>query len=482
MSTERAGRRAARMRRGRRRFRAAFLAVLAVLAVAVSAGAVLSLAQGPRLSGVSVDPQAAIDSSGSRVILTANQALDDVDHDQVAVTPSVPFTVDSAGREIGVRFTAPLDDDTEYRVSVPGVHGAGGGPPSTLEASFRTPAASVLMLRRSEGDDEIYRTGLEPGDEREVVFTAPEIDDFRAAAGTIVVSVRDEDGAASLIRMDDDGSHPQPFALPGGGSIQGLQISENGGRIGYTYTDRPAREGEAPEREAQLFTASLRAPGDEPEPVEVAGEAPSVDNWQFVPDSSAILLIDFTGQLVLVDPGSDAQAGILGSALTIDAVARGTYTAVVQRVDGEMVWIDLASGDERAIVEADPEPGQLSRVLPLATGEEGEAEGVDSVRQYTVMGDDGIPTAQEVTFVAADGTAQEVSTTEMPDALLDTCLSPSGRYVAETVAADLSGNPYDTMPTPMPDEVEVRIVEVATGDDVATLPGFDVSWCAAVPR
>jgi len=482
MSTDaRASRRAARERLARRRFRVSLLAVIAALAVVVVAGAAASLVQGPRVSGVTVDAQAAIDSSGSRVIISASQALDDVTADQVEVTPAAPFTVDAAGREIGVRFTTPLDDDTEYRITIAGVRGVGGGPETTLETAFTTPKASVLVLERGEGDDVIYRTTLDANAERTQVFAAPEIDDFRSVPGTLVVSTREDDGSARLIRMNDDGTDQADFALPGSGTIASLQISERGGRIGYTYTDVPASPGEAPEREAQLFTATLRAPADDPVPVEVSGEVPSVVTWRFVPDASAVLLIDFTSELVLTDPGTDADPGILGSAIAIDAIARGTFTAVVERIDS-VVWIDLATGDEQQIVEPDPSPGQLGAVLPMPTVAADGAEGVDTVRQYAVLGDDGIPTAQRVVHVGADGEAREVMTVDMPEALLQTCLSPSGRYTAATVAADLAQNPYDTMTLPMPGDVETRIVETATGDEVATLPGFDVSWCAAGPQ
>ncbi|MGO1769455.1 MAG: hypothetical protein ACTHZX_05845 [Microbacterium sp.] len=483
MSTDRASaagatRRAERQRRGRRRFAIGFTVVLVCLALVVVAGSALSLVLGPRLTGVEADPESATATSGSRVILTANQALEEVTADQVEVTPSVPFTVDAAGRSVGVRFTAPLDDDTEYRIRVPDVRGVGGGATATLETTFRTPQASVLMLERSEGDDVVYRTSLAGGD-REEVFSAPEIDDFRAAAGMIVVSVRQDDGSAALLRVDESGGDPVTFALPGDGTIRGLQLSESGGLIGYTYTDLTSG-GEAPEREAQLFTSSLHDPAAEPEAIEVAGESPSVDSWQFVPDSTAVLLIDFSGELVLVEPGSEAEPGILGSALSIDAIARGTYTAVVERLDG-LVWIDLATGDEQSIVAADPEPGDLGVVRPLPTEGAEDAEGVDTVRQYAVLDDEGVPTAQEVTFVAADGAAREILTVEAPEALLQTCLSPSARYVAATVAADLSQNPYDTMELPMPGDVETRIVDVDSGDEVATLPGFDASWCSAAP-
>ncbi|WP_105567241.1 Ig-like domain-containing protein [Microbacterium halophytorum] len=474
MSTDHT-RRAARLRRARRRYALGFAGAVAALAALVVAGSAVSLTRGPHISAVTVDPQAATESAGSRVILRANQSLGEIDPDSVEVEPAAPFSVDAAGREIGVRFTAPLDDDTEYRITVPGVSAAGGsGPASTLEASFRTPPVSVLALERRDGDDVVYRAGL--GGKRERVFSAPEIVDFRAVTGTIVVSVREEDGTTSLIRINEDGSGAERFALPGDGVVGNLQISERGGRIGYTYTDLPASPGEAPERESQLFTATLRAPGDEPTPVLVAGEAPSIGAWQFVPDASAVLLIDFTGELLLVEPGSDAEPGILDSAIDIEAVARGTYTAIVRRPDG-VVWIDLETGDEEALAPADDEPGPLQSVLPMPTG----SGGVDTVRQYAVMGDGTAPTGQDIAFVEADGTAREIAHVSLPDALLQTCLSPSGRYVAATVAPDLASNPYDDLPVPVPTGVETRVYEVATGEGVATLPGFDVSWCSAAP-
>ncbi|QTV80536.1 Ig-like domain-containing protein [Microbacterium sp. NIBRBAC000506063] len=99
---------------------------MAVLALVGGALAVISLTQGPRLSEVQVDPAEAIVLSGSRVILTANQPLEAIDAEQVTVTPEIPFTVDATGRNVGVRFTVPLDDATEYTVTVAGVSGIGG--------------------------------------------------------------------------------------------------------------------------------------------------------------------------------------------------------------------------------------------------------------------------------------------------------------------------------------------------------------------
>lgn len=109
-----------------RRFLYTILAVVAVLVVVVGALGVVSLLQGPRVSQVQVDEAEAIQVSGSRVILTANQSLQEIDASQVTVEPEVPFTVDAAGRDIGIRFTVPLDDATKYTVKVADATGAGG--------------------------------------------------------------------------------------------------------------------------------------------------------------------------------------------------------------------------------------------------------------------------------------------------------------------------------------------------------------------
>ena len=80
-----------------RRFGIALAAVLGILVLVGAGFGVVSLTQGPRLTEVQVDPAHAVDSSGSRLILTTNQSLAAIDPAQVSVEPSVPFTVDAAG-------------------------------------------------------------------------------------------------------------------------------------------------------------------------------------------------------------------------------------------------------------------------------------------------------------------------------------------------------------------------------------------------
>ncbi|MFL0410031.1 Ig-like domain-containing protein [Microbacterium paludicola] len=471
MSTE-PTRRGERRRAGLRRFALTLAGVLGALAVLAGAGGAASLAQGPRVSEVQVDPASAIEVSGSRVILTVNQALAEIDPAQVSVSPAAPFTVDAAGRSVGVRFTVPLDDDTDYTVRIDGARAVGGGPERTLETTFRTPPAEVMLLQRDpEGDDTIFRSTLD-GENAVPVYSAPVIEDFRATSTRLVVATA-EDGVSALHVMNRDGSGVASIELPGEGIVQGLQVSHRGDLVGYTYSDPSG----APNASV-LFTSQLRDPSAMPTPIEVGGEAVSVDQWRFVPDSSALLLVDFDGELILTDPQSDADPTLLGGAVTIDAIARGSYTAIVERVGSGIGQLDLTTGEESALVEPDRDLGQLGRVTPVPEGAEGRA---GTIRQFQRMDEAGHPAAQVLAHVAEDGTTRPLFEAESQDALLQACVSPSGRYVAALVAPDIVNNPYDVGGLPMPRTLQTHIIEVDSGEQVSALAGFDISWCTTGP-
>ena len=69
----------------------------------------------------------------------------------------------------------------------------------------------------------------------------------------------------------------------------------------------------------------------------------------------------------------------------------------------------------------------------------------------------------------------------MSDAVLQTCVSPSGRYLAVVVAPDAAANPYDRYELPMPERVESHVIEISSAEEVVTLAGFDISWCQVPP-
>jgi hypothetical protein len=466
-----ATRRTRSRRKRARAFAVTFAVVIAALVVVGLAGGAASIAQGPRVTNVQVDPAAAAASSGSRVILTTTQSLAEVDPSQVTVTPETPCVVDTSGRSVGVRFTLPLWDDTEYTVTIDGARGVGGGPASTLTETFRTPPAAVYLLRRSADGDTIFRTGLK-GTDAVPVFTHPHIEDFRATATHLVVSVRTDDDKAGLIVTDLDGKHERELPLPGDGFISQLQSADRGELIGYTYSDADldATGG----LESALFTASLKdaAAKDAPAQVKVDGADPRIAEWRFVPDTDSLLLLSFDGSLLLT--GSDgARATALGAAIAIDGIARGSTQAVVARVE-QMSVIDLTDASESELVAPKTDIGTLRGVTPLPNGQ--------TVRTSGLLGGDGFPTGETlVTLVGTDGATRTLFDSPASDGVLQTCVSPSARYVAVLVAPDVVSNPYDTYLLPLPGRLETHILRLDDGSEVSTLAGSSISWCQVPP-
>lgn len=472
MSTDGGSRRARSRRRRGRAFVGSFAIVVGVLAVLGLAGAAASVAQGPRVTEASVDPQAAAAASGARLIVTTTQSLAQVDPSQVTITPATPFAVDTSGRSVGVRFTLPLWDDTEYTVTIDGVASLGGGPTATITQTFRTPAAEVFLMQRgTNSGDLIYRTDL-TGQNAVPVFRHAHIEDFRATAQHLVVSVRTDDDQAGLIVTDLDGENAHELPLPGDGFVSNLQTADRGERIGYTFSDAELSADSG--RESRLYTASLSDPEADPVAIEVSGADPRVAEWRFVPDTDSILLLSFDGSLLLT--GSEGGTGAptaLGDAMTIEGIARGSSEAVIDRVDHAAV-IDLTDASEAPLVEPDAALGGTTSVTPLPDG--------STIRTAAVLDADGVPTGRStIAHVGADGTTRPLTEIADTDAVIQVCVSPSARYLAVLVAPDAVTNSYDTYQHPLPKRPETRILEVDDGDPVVALNGASISWCQVPP-
>ena len=470
MSTEAPTRRGATRKRRSRSFVASFAIVVAVLGAVGVAGAAAGVAQGPRVSSVQVDPAAAAAASGSRLIVTTSQSLQDVQASQVTVTPAAPFSVDTSGRSVGVRFGLTLHDDTEYTVRFEDVRGLGGGPPVTITQTFRTPQTDVFLLQRTESGDTIFRTDL-TGEEAIPVFRNDHIEDFRATSSHLVVSVRSDD-AAQLIVTDLDGDAERTLPLPGEGTVTNLQSADRGELIGYTFSD--ADLDETGGLESALFTASLKESEADaaPTPVAVSGAEPRVAEWRFVPDTDSVLMLTFDGSLLLTGPTGEG-ATALGSAITIAGIARGSSEVIVERGQGPVV-LDLSDASEAPLVAADEPLGRLAAVTAVPGG--------GTVRTATPVDESGIPIGTTVAFVAEDGATDVLLEVPSTDAALQACVSPSGRYAAVLLAPEVVTNPSDTYLLPLPERVESRVVEIATGEEVVALSGFDISWCQVPPR
>lgn len=446
----------------RRAFFVLFAVIVAVLGVLGAAGAAIGTAQGPRVTNVQVDPAAAVEASGSRLIVTTSQSLQTVDASQVTIEPAVPFAVDTAGRALGVRFGLALHDDTEYTVTFRDVEGLGGGPLVTLTETFRTPAIEIYLLQRGAdgASDAIFRAGVS-GEGAVKVFEHDQIEDFRATARHLVISVG-EGGDTRLVATGLDGEDERDLPLPGAGVVANLQAADRGERIGYTFTSADPTAANA--LESVLFTTSLADGDGEPSAVEIDGADPRVSEWRFVPDTDRILLLAFDGSVLLTDAAGDSATS-LGTALGLGGVA-GTE-AIVERLE-DIDVVDLSDGTSAPLVASD-DGGVEGDVLPVPGG--------GTLRTVTEMGATGLPLSVRVVFVTDEGSGSTMYDVARTDALLQTCVSPSGRYAALTIAPDIVDNPYDLYDLPLPTVIDTHIVEISTGADIATLAGSAISWC-----
>ena len=87
-----------------------------------------------------------------------------------------------------------------------------------------------------------------------------------------------------------------------------------------------------------------------------------------------------------------------------------------------------------------------------------------------------------VHLVDQQGAARAVLSVEPKDTLIETCVSPSGRYAAFLVAPDAVDNPYDGHQQPLPQKLQTHVVSLADGHEQVALSGFDISWCQTPPR
>src|SRR5690606_27000891 len=194
-STPADARAAFRERAERRRFQRTWLTVVAALAVAAAALGVASVTQGPRLSSAAFNAGAAVERSGQRLVLQADQPLVTVDADAVTVEPEAPVELSSEGARLTVRVTGTLRHASEYRVRV-AVRSAATGAESRLDYRFATPdVATFSLVRHHPGDggtDRIVRHSLSGDTADATMLEAPRIQEYVPVGEAIAAVVLDE--------------------------------------------------------------------------------------------------------------------------------------------------------------------------------------------------------------------------------------------------------------------------------------------------
>jgi hypothetical protein len=451
----------------RQPFLTVFIACVGALVLVAALGAGASIAQGPRVTAVLADPVAAAGTSGSRVIFTANQPLAPVTAGQITVDPAVPFTVDTAGRSVGLRFTEPLADGSRYTITIEGVTGLSGDSTSQFRTVVDTPPVAVYMLERSaSGDDRIYRSGFDHI-EQVTVFEHPRIEDFRQSPRGLVVSVINDRGDSELMIVPADGREAVEVKLSGVGRLSRLQLSDSGDRIAYTWTD-PAIEG-LPARDSVVYLSSVSSPEAPPSRLDLGSADPRVDDFRFVQGTRSLLLITRGKDLLLADPVTGGEPTRLGKATLIDQVAGDRPVAFVRTEEGP-AEVDLRTGDRTAMLADHPEFGR-----PFAAE---EIVGQGTLSTYLDIDELGRLARQTVVLADRSGSERVLADVPVTDAVIQVCPAANGRFVAITIAPDIATNAVDDSVLAMPRELMTRVITLET-DESIELAGFAISWCRA---
>jgi hypothetical protein len=442
-------------------FRLTAAVMIGALVLAAVGLTVANAVQGPRLLEAQINPGAAVEGAGERLVLRLDQTVANPSADQVRVTPIVPVETTSDGAALILRFANSLRYATTYQI-VAQVRSGTTGASATLTYSFRTPDGAFYVLQHaaSGGDpdapDQIIR-GVIGSTEQWVVRKQPRIEQFAVADPAIAVVTADGSDAGALTVSRVDGSEPVQ-TIADNADISQLKSSGPSGLFGFVLTplSEPdlTRGGELQLHDpatGKLITVS----GFDGKPVEPL-------DWAFVPGTTSLVVQTAENSFYLLDPLNGAPAQPLGGHSMMHGFIPGSTTLIVDD-SGNYKAIDLATGKTSTLsaIEAS-ESADLHELLPL---------GGDMGYVGLAVTDGGAASV----VVINDGNVRQIYA-EDPDSaggIQRACLSPNGEYLA------LAKLPRDAATNPDSPGFANRteFVDTVTGQTEQEVAGSDINWC-----
>jgi hypothetical protein len=444
------------------RFRLTAAVMIGALVVAAVGLTVVNTLQGPRLLDAQINPGAAVEGAGERLVLRVDQTVAELTADQVSVTPRVPVEPISDGAALMLRFSDSLSYATSYEI-VAKVQSATTGASSTLRYSFRTPDGAFYILQRAASNaetdvpDQIVHHVIGSTEQQRVVVRQPRIDQYAVADPVIGVVTLDAADAGTLTVGPVDGSEPTQ-TLADNADISQLKSSGPSGLLGFVLTRlSDADRGGGGQLHlydpvaAKLITVS----GFDGKPVEPL-------DWAFVPGTTSIVAQTADNSFYLIDPFKGRPTQPLGGHSRMYGFVPGSTTLIVDD-NGEYKAIDLATGNTSTVSALDlPKAAGLQQLLPLG-GNRGYVGWVPT--------EDGGASV----VVINDGNVRQIYA-EDPDpvgGIQSVCLSPNGQYLA------VAKLPRDAATNPDSSGFANRteFVDIATGQIEPDVGGSDINWC-----
>ena len=452
----------------RRALTATVVSLIAVCAVLVA----LSFVQGPKLQSAIVDPERVVTAPSQQLRLFANQALSEVDPEQVEIFPAAPFTVSVENDIIQIQFTGLLSFDTDYTVAVTGVTSRYQDREAEFRHEFTTATGAFTYLDRADPAqpgqrDRIVSIGVS-GDTRESIFEAERIQDFAMFPGAVAVVTVDEDGAGSLSVVSLADGAVKSLGVPRNVTIDAIGSGPDSGILAFTVT---SLDRDASEYTGTLFTVDLEGPPDAAPVPDLDGAPLEVLDWSFFPTGGAAVARTVDDTILQLDLAGGAPATPLGSYTDLISVAPDGTEIVVADIYGAIA-LSLATGDERRL------PTPPIDGIPTFGGEIellGDAQGL--LQQVAILDEE---TGRFASFVVfTDGEIVRILY-ESPDgqgSIEGFTVSPNGQYVAITVIPNVSTSVPDGYAVdPRSTSISSVVVDIATGAIVRSVDGFGVEW------
>lgn len=446
------------------RFRRALTVTVVALLVLCGGFLALGYAQGPKLSSAQVDTAAVVLQGGQQLRLFANQAVAQVDADQVTIVPATEFTVSTSNDVIAVQFAERLRYDTHYRVQVSGVTSPSLAQHSTLQFDFSTASPESFYLDRGSPDDEIVKAGVS-GSGRDVVYSAPGIQDFVRAGKALVVSAAGEDGANTLALVTEDGA-TEGIPLPEAGTIGQLDAATSSATVGFILV--PA--GGDTVDDAALYTIDLDAERVAAPVLGLDGSPLHVLQWFFVPGTANLVALTVERTLVYVDAES-GTALPLGQFQSLLSVAPDGQSVVVTDAFGPLV-VAIADGSQERLALSPLDGTDGADTFTGAT--ELLSSGGRISKAVVVEGG-----RYAVVLLLDDGTTSSILYRTVDDAgsIEDFSVSPNGQYVAVEVVPDQSVSTEDGYEVNgRSTSITTLIIEIDSGSQPRSVEGFDWRW------
>lgn len=455
------------VRFGQRDFWRLSLILCAVLAVvAVGLGAV-GVVRGPDLAQATFAADRAVSAAGERLALRSRLPIDEVDAAQVSIDPAVPFTLSTRDSTLSITFTTPLAYATHYVVEVRGVRSRYTDTSADWSYAFDTPQVELYSLiahRDGETDDTVVTAGT---DAPRTLLAAPGIDAYIATRRHLVAVSHADAESSELVAVSRADGTRAAVRAPKVPLITELGASPDGSRFGYLVTGTDAETGDG--YEGVLFIADAADLDAAPRQVQAGGGPLAVQEWLFVPGVNAVVVVTPQEKAFLIYLDGGTAPVPLGTVAQLVGFLPGS-TMLLAQAGGKQVMLDLARGrTDDVATTADPAKDTFAGRRAFRAPDDYIAE----FNQFKRSGNTTAITTR-LTHVVGDKATDLLVVTQSDGQLLNSGLSPNGQFAWAAVLDPDA--PLTDLSSGASDNAQTVIFDLATGEQVATVPGSSPVW------